>query len=410
MKNMPQVCSFLIFRGFFCAQKEGGNRKMEVMEKERVVTEVADGISFSVEHEVIMNALLLCEKVVPRQSTIPILQCVKFDLKGDTLFVTAMDTTQSVLQMLKVVNQNKMDGSYLFPAREGIKLVKRMPHGSLSFTQKGSSVCISYGERGSANLKTLDPEEFPQLPRLATSEFISVPIDVLRKGALSARFASTNETTPILCGVNVYNAGGKLAFVATDRHRIYRYISNVAIENEENFRGGVIDAQHFKGVVDALQADKVDLCINDTHLVLREKNIVYFGRLLDGTYPNIEHIFGVKTDFAIQIPRGALDECLNRMLSLETENNRVTLEASGDGELVVHSHSETGEVSEMIPGSKMSSGLPAVKFNGRYLREALLVGDREVKTVTLRISGPITPGFVEYDGDTSVTSVINPVR
>jgi hypothetical protein len=48
------------------------------------------------------------------------------------------------------------------------------------------------------------------------------------------------------------------------------------------------------------------------------------------------------------------------MLSLETENNRVTLEASGDGELVVHSHSETGEVSEMIPGSKMSAGLPAV--------------------------------------------------
>ena len=106
-----------------------------------------------------------------------------------------------------------------------------------------------------------------------------------------------------------------------------------------------------------------------------------------------------------------MDDTLNRMLSLVgVENNRVTLEVNELGEFTIHSRSETGEICESFPDAKADEGFPAVKFNALYLRDALLVGDREVKNVSLRTAGPAAPGFIEYDGDASVVVIVNPVR
>lgn len=371
----------------------------------------ADGVSFNVDHEAIMSALATCAKVAPKSSSVPILQCIKFDLNGDTLFVTATDTSQSVLLQMKVENTGGLNGSYLFPSREGIELVKRLPSGTLSFTVKGSSVHISYG-KGSATLKVLDPDEFPQLPALQGAKFLHLPVDVLRKGAASQRFASTDEKTPILCGVHIYEADGKLAFVATNRHRIFRYVSDIQIPEPADFRNGVIDAIHFKSIVDSFKdADRIAMAMSDAWLILRDRNIVYFGRLLDGKFPDISQAMVTPADVvAAKVPRGPLDETLNRMLSLEAENNRVFFLRSEDGELIVKSESHTGVIEEAIEGSVVDEGMTLVKFNGRYLRDALAVGDRDVKEVVMHITGAGTPAHILYDGDPSMTNVVLPVR
>ena len=99
---------------------------------------IANGAAaFTVERDSLLNALVLCAKIVARTSAIPLLQCIKFDLKGDTLFVTAMDLPkQAVLQMLKVTNEAGEDGSYCLNAKEVIELVKRMPDGNLVLRSK----------------------------------------------------------------------------------------------------------------------------------------------------------------------------------------------------------------------------------------------------------------------------------
>ncbi|MFD2614645.1 DNA polymerase III subunit beta [Paenibacillus gansuensis] len=382
--------------------------------KEKQLDTIATGkTAFSIEQNELLDALVLCAKVVPRSSSIPLLQCIKFDLKKDSLFVTAMDApAQAVLQVLKVTNENGVDGSYCMNAKEVIELVKRMPGGNLSFTQQDSTVTVTYGERGRANLQVLSSEQYPELPKPAKSNFLSCPIEMLRKGAHAARFAGTDEKTPSISSVFLHNAGGKLGFTATDRHRIYRYISDIAIEEPESFQDAMIMAVQFKGIIDSLKSSKVDLAIAESHLVLRDKNIVYFGRLTDGNYPNIQFIFDRSQEgTAVTVSRAELDDTLNRMLSLSgVENNRVTLEVNENDEFTIHSQSQTGEICEGFPGAKVDEGFPTVKYNARYLRDALLVGDREVKNVSLRTAGIGQPGYIEFDGDSSVITVVNQVR
>lgn len=90
-------------------------------EEEKVDSETTT-LTFNVEHTSLINALTLCAKVVPKSGSLPILQCVKFNLKGNTLFITAIVMSQSVLQMLKVENKSNVNvnGSYLFPAKRGL--------------------------------------------------------------------------------------------------------------------------------------------------------------------------------------------------------------------------------------------------------------------------------------------------
>lgn len=382
--------------------------------KEKQLSTTATGTTgFSIEQDQLLDALVLCGKVVPRSSAMPLLQCIKLDLKKDSLFVTAMDApAQAVLQVLKVTNENDSDGSYCMNAREVIELVKRMPGGTLSFTQQDSMVTVTYGERGRAHLQVLNSEQYPELPKPAKSNFLSCPIEMLRKGAHAAKFAGTDDKTPSITSVLLHNADGKLGFTATDRHRVYRYISDIVIEDPDGFQNAMIMAVQFKGIVDSLKSSRVDLAIADSHLILRDRNIIYFGRLTDGNYPNIQFIFDRSTDgLAVTVSRAELDDTLNRMLSLSgVENNRVTLEVDESGVFTIHSQSQTGEINEGFPDAKVDDEFPTVKFNARYLRDALLVGDREVKSVSLRTAGIGQPGYIEFDGDSSVITVVNQVR
>lgn len=154
-----------------------------------------------------------------------------------------------------------------------------------------------------------------------------------------------------------------MAFMATDRHRCYRYISDIIIEDAERFQSGVIMALQFKGIIDSLKSSKVDLAIDGNQLVLHDKNIIYFGWLLEGTYPNIHCIFAkCKEGTGIQVSRASLDDTLNRMLSLDgVENNRATLEVDENNEFSIQSQSQTGEIYESFPDAKVEDGFPSVK-------------------------------------------------
>jgi DNA polymerase-3 subunit beta len=372
-------------------------------------------ISFNIENDEenneLMNALLVCAKVVPTSSAVPILQCIKFDLKGNTLFITATDITQSVLLKLKVENEGNLDGSYLFPAKEGIELVKRLPKGKLTFTKEESTVCIAYGTTGKAKLKVLSSDEYPPLPALEAADVISVPIEVLRKGALASRFSSNDEKMPASTGIHIFNHEGKIGFESTDRHRIFRYISDVAIINQDTFVDSLIHALSFKQIVDSLKDTKqVDLILTKSYIVMRDKNIVYFGSMINATFYDLTRVFdGIGKGTTVTLPRGELDATLNRALSLDATNNRVTLEVNEEGVFVLHTQSENSELYEGFANAKLDGEFPAMKFNGRYIRDALLSGEREVRNVILRVSGSRMPGFVTMDGDPSVTVVINPV-
>ncbi|MEK3884597.1 hypothetical protein [Paenibacillus sp. PL2-23] len=118
------------------------------VKEQQTQQQIATGnMFFQVDKNDLLDALLACARVVQKTSVVPLLSCIKFDLNGNTLFVTAMDLSQAVLRKLSVTNFNDSKGSYLLPARETIDLVKKLPSGEVTFAQNDSMVTINYGTR-----------------------------------------------------------------------------------------------------------------------------------------------------------------------------------------------------------------------------------------------------------------------
>lgn len=390
---------------------EQKNTSTDGAEKKNKSANAVGKTAFCIEKDTLLSALLLCAKIVPKSSSVPLLQCIKFDLKQGKLFITAMDApAQAVLQMLPVEDVGGIDGSYCVNAKETVDLIRKVPQGELSFTQQDSVVTVKYG-RGKAILKVLNSDEYPSLPKPANSNFLTCPIEVLSKGANAVNFACTDDKAPALKSVYIYNMNGKLAFMSTDRHRIYRYISEITIEDPDNFLSGLIPALEFSKIINSLKSASVDLAISGKYLVLRDKNAVYFGTLIEAEFPDLQKIFNrSQIGSTVTVNRSEFEDTLNRMLSLErVANNRVTLEVNEDGVFTVHSESHTGEICESFPDAKIDGDFPCIKLNGKFLLDASLSGER-AKKIILRTAGIGHPAFIEFGEDLSLLNIVNQLR
>lgn len=370
-------------------------------------------MSFEVSQESLMSVLSICKDIVPKSDAImPILQSVKFDLMGNTLFITATDVTQSIIHQLEVINSEGNDWSCLFPAKEGIELINRLPKKKLILEKQEAKLLVTYGNKKSASLRILEPDQFPSLPDIEAVEQISLPYETLRRASVGALFASIEESTPALLGVYIHCSEGRLAFSATDRHRIFRYVSDIVILDPDAFSSGIIPAKSFKKIIGSFKGAKYsndfEIAMTHNYLVLRNPEFVYFGKLLDSVFPDLQRTFDVAEGKVLTIPREGLHETLHRALSLKTENNRITMEVIG-GEFVIHKSSEDNEIHEEVTGAVIEDGeYPLMKLNGEFLKETLLCGDLTIKNILMRITGQRTPVYVTLEEDPSFLAVLLP--
>ncbi|QQZ64532.1 DNA polymerase III subunit beta (plasmid) [Paenibacillus sonchi] len=373
------------------------------------------GITFEVSQASLMSILTVCEGIIPKSgAAMPILQSIKFDLINETLFVTATDVTQSLLYQLDVKNVAGVNGSYLFPAKEGIELIKRLPRKTLTLEQQDSTLLITYGANRTAMVRILDAEQYPALPSMESVEQLSIPYETLRRSSIGTLFASMEESTPALLGIHIHCCDGRLAFSATDRHRIFNFVSDVAIMDPDSFSSGIVPAKNFKRIVDSFKGAKsteeYELGMTHNYLILRNSSFVYFGKLLEANFPDLQRTLNAADQGKmVSFSRKEMSETLYRALSLKTENNRITLEVNAAGEFIVHKASEDNEVREEIPNAVVEEGeYPVMKFNGEFLKETLLMGDPTVDIIQLRLTGQRNPGYVTLEGDPSVLAILLP--
>ncbi|GKS12860.1 DNA polymerase III subunit beta [Paenibacillus chitinolyticus] len=369
-------------------------------------------LTFSIEHNQIMNALLTCEKIVPTKG-ISILQCVKFEIKGSTLFLTSMDMSQSVLQHMTIINESNVNGSFLLPAKEGIKLIKNMPSGSLTFKQENTTIQISYGKKKKAYLSILSSNEYPALPKLKDAFMVEIPFDILQKGAQTETFVLADEAHPNLSSIYLHNEKGRLTFQSTDRHRALQYATDIMIDSQEKEINCLVHAKNFKKIADSFKAcDKIEMGFSDDYVVIRNASIIYFTKLIEGKFPDLSPVIRMANDGqGIPISGKSLYESLNRALSLIVENNRVSMEVNEEGKLTLSASNAESEMCEDFEETEVEEDFPLIHFNGRYLRDFLMYSGRnDSSIIKLQVTSGTKPAFFFIENDPTLLYIVNPCR
>ncbi|WP_438433603.1 DNA polymerase III subunit beta [Gorillibacterium sp. sgz500922] len=359
-------------------------------------------------------------KAITSRSPIPILSGIKFDANEEGVRLTASDadiTIQSFIPAEKDgVQVIRLDqaGSVVLPAKFFGEIIKKLPSNEIEIEIRPPFHATIRSGGSEVQMVGLDPEEYPQLPLIEEKKIVSVPSDLLKTMIRQTSYAvSTSETTPILTGVLCSLDENGLKFISCDRHRLAQRETPLAAGEEQYFRSVVISGKTLNELSKVLPDENAltDIVVSDNQVLFRMDNLLFYSRLLEGTYPDTSKLIPQQFQTEITVSSKLLTEAIDRayLLSREEKTNIVKLIMNEDQTLEISSSSsELGKVTETIPVEQLSGNLLKISFNSKYMLEALRVLDSE--GVKLSFTGAMSPIIIEPLGETKVLQLILPYR
>ncbi|QHW32189.1 DNA polymerase III subunit beta [Paenibacillus rhizovicinus] len=366
------------------------------------------------------DAIQQVSKASSTRPAIPILGGIKIDVNHQGVTLTASDTDISIQSFIPVENGEfviakvEKPGSVVLPAKFFVEIVKKLPSDDLEIEVKEQFQTMIRSGSTDIQMVGLDPEEFPILPTIEQSESIAVPGDLLKSMIRQTVFAaSTSEQTPILTGTLWNLSEGQLKFVATDRHRLASRSATVEAPEGYRFSNVVISSKTLNELSKIVPDDHthVDIVVADNQVLFKVGNVLFYSRILDGTYPDTSKIIPQHFKTELVLPTKKLTDAIDRayLMSREEKTNIVRLVTSEDGSIEISSSStELGRVTEQLDAKEMTGEQLRIAFNSKYMLDTLKVIDSEY--IFIGFTGSMSPIIIKPTDHPHSLHLILPYR
>ena len=366
------------------------------------------------------RAVGLCQRVGDRKSTLPVLGCVRVEVRRGGLEVAATDLSGSLVLMLPAEIQKP--GGAVLNARDLLLRLKNLKARDvgLAFLDDQTTTLQSWGSDRSYKLCGHPLDEFPQLPPLPNSD-LSAGVQALDSDALGAliertQFAASTDESRMNQHSALFEFEGRRArMVATDGHRLCKMEVDVG-----EGRGG--DARMLiplKGLQDLgrvcsdarATASFVEVRQSASHGFFLFPDRSFSVKLVDAEFPPYEKVIPAATDNVARTSRARMVDAVKAVsvaASDRTGGVRLTLKRRA-----IHIESESAEnggAFDKVPAEYAGPEV-AIGLNAKYLLDAL--GAMRTDEVYLHATGKLDPALLRPSGDAGegeYTAVIMPMR
>lgn len=377
-------------------------------------------MKLTISKEYLNESIQNVSKAVSSRTTIPILSGIKIDAAANGVTLTASDTDISIQSFIpaevngKTILETVEKGSIVLPAKFFGEIIKKLPSEHIEIEVRPPFQATIRSGSSEVQMVGLDPEEFPQLPQIEEKKVISVASDLLKTMIRQTSFCvSTSETTPILTGVLWNLSAHGLKFIACDRHRLAQRETPLQTEESQKFENIVISGKTLNELNKILPDanELTDIVVSDNQVLFRLNNLLFYSRILDGTYPDTSKLIPQNFQTRLVLSAKQLSEAIDRayLLSREEKTNIVKLTMQEDGTVEISSSStELGRVTETLAAEEITGDLLKISFNSKYMIDALRSIDSE--SIRLSFTGAMSPIIIEPVGDTKLLQLILPYR
>ncbi|MGH9457396.1 MAG: DNA polymerase III subunit beta [Thermoanaerobaculia bacterium] len=348
--------------------------------------------------------LQLCQGVVEKRSTIPILSNVLLRASGDRLEIAATDLDVTLLTSCAA--SVKTEGGVTLDARRLFDVVRALPDEDVRLTL-GENYSIQI-ESGTAKFRLLGlpAEDYPTLPKVAVKDAHSIELGALKMMVEKVIFAITHEETRFqLNGALLKVLGDKMEMVATDGHRMALVNLPQQKANGEGEitilipRKALHEIVRFEGEDD----EAVRFGISENHMFFESGPRRLMARMIDVNFPNYMEVIARDNDRRVQVDRDRLLSTIRRISLVANERTRAVRFDFAPGKLTVSStNPELGDARETVPIEY--AGQPFyVGLNAAYVTDFLSAVDTPNVTLDLKdensqcIGRPEETGSLPYD-------------
>ncbi len=310
------------------------------------------------------------------------------------------------------------DGAITIPARLLIDFVNSLPNELIEITlpSNSHSVEIKSG-RFQAHINGIDAQDFPPVPSVSGGVIANIASKALSDGITQVAFATaTEESRPVLTGINAEFEGERLKLVAADGFRLA--VHDMALDSAVDEKTMVIIPTRTLSELNRLLGDQeepVEITINQqkSQALFRLKNAELVSQLIQGSFPDYSQVIPQS-----YTTRAVVD--VNEFLRIIKMSSIFARDASGivrllvtpgseltPGKLTVSAQAEeigdnVSEMDALVDGEEAK-----IAFNARYLSDVLSVLHQA--QVAIEITTPSSPGIIRPVGVDNYIHVIMPM-
>ena len=365
------------------------------------------------EKDKILKALNSVTKAVAVRTTMPILEGILIQTNDNQIKLTTYDLEIGIEYIIDDCNIEE-HGATVVNATMFTEIIRRLPDTEITIYINEKNLLVIECEGSLYKLATMNPDEFPELPKINIENSIEIEQNCLKDMIRKTIFAvSTEENRPIFTGCLFEISNNKLNVVAVDGFRLSW--KSKFLQNKVNNFSAVIPGRTLneinKILSDSFDIIKIGVAKNQALFELENCKIV--TRLLDGEFLNYSSVIPENWETRIRVKRTQLQECFERISlisasSIEKEKKYPVKVSIDIGKVTISCTNQTGDAKEEMFVTTEGKNLEA-GFNPKYFLDALRAIDDE--EIFLDFGSSISPCIirpVESDGD--YTYMILPIK
>jgi len=373
-------------------------------------------MKLSCHQEKLNRGLNIVGRAVATRSTLPITQNILISAEKSRLKLAA--TNLEMATTCWIGAEVKKEGDITVPARLLIDFVSSLPNDLIEINLPANSRILELKSgHFQAHIHGIDAADFPPIPQISDGITTTIDAASLREGIAQVAFAAaTEESRPVLTGINTEFDGEQLNLVAADGFRLAVHKTNLSAPVNANTTV-IIPARTLNELNRLLseQEEPVEITVNEkkSQVLFHLKEAELVSQLIQGSFPNYSQVIPQS-----YTTRAVVD--INEFLRVTKMSSVFARDASGIVRLVVTPGTELtpgkvtvsaqaeevggniGEIDALIDGEEAK-----IAFNVKYLSDVLSV--LQQTQVAIEVTTPSSPGVIRPIGVDNYVHVVMPM-
>mgnify|MGYP001040309282 CR=1 FL=1 len=368
-------------------------------------------MKFAVSKQNFFQVLQKVSNVTPVRSTLPILSCILFTTKDNTLKMGSTDLEITMSASCDITMEE--EGSIAIPSKIIKEITAELPDTMLHFEVSDEQIIITTETGGEYKIMGYPAIEFPTEPVVDDSKIVTLQAEKFKRIVEKTGFAvSRDEMKVALNGVLFQFRENEMRSVATDGHRLVKYTLK-EYQCAENIKDIIIPPKFLNLCVSSIRdIDYITLRIGHNHVMLELSDTVIYSRIIEERFPDYESVIPAENDKKILVNIDELLSVVKRVGIFSSKNTRqISLRFSNNSALIKAEDIETASMAKENISLEYEGEEFTIGYNSDYLREMIRHIDGEKTEINLKnalMAGLFFP--TEQLPDEEILFLLMPIR
>jgi DNA polymerase-3 subunit beta len=352
-------------------------------------------MKFNVSSSKLFSQLQAVSRVINNKNSLPILDDVLFDLAGNTLTLTASDGETTIRTNVEVENAEGA-GKVASAAKLLLETLKEFSEQPLAFTIDENNFAVNMvSQNGTYSFVGVNGNEYPEMPEAeADARQILMPANVLQSAIEKTIFCTADDDLrPVMNGVFFDITEDKVTMVATDAHRLVRYMNTgVKAGVAASFILPKKPASMLKNLL-AKEEEDVKVTFGAKNARFEFGNTIVVCRQIEGRFPNYNAVIPQGNQNVVTVDRQTIINACKRVAVFANNGTAQLRLALSENQIKISAQDIDFSTSAEETISCDYNGTPmAIGFKAPFLID--LLSSIESADVQLKLADPARAGLI----------------